>query len=227
MSLTEFLTSCADALREMLGTTEKIPAPEYPARIRSIQTGIDTSDADMTAEDLRLNKIGYARGEKVVGAMPELAAQVITPGTENITLDAGQYLAGAQIIAGDVELVPENIKSGITIFDTVGTMEGAPEKVQLDIPNTSSEAVRILSSSGYVKCAAGPVTSGVANLAVGEYFFAIYSSNVRDGAVGGCDVTKTLIIGTDSDTGEDLYVNICVVLESALSDGLYVYFEDR
>lgn len=49
-------------------------------------------------------------------------AQTITPGTSNQIIGAGKYLIGDQIIAGDTNLVAENIKNGISIFGVAGTL---------------------------------------------------------------------------------------------------------
>lgn len=43
-----------------------------------------------------------------------------TPGTQNQVIDAGQYLAENQIIAGDTNLVSGNIRSGVSIFGVSG-----------------------------------------------------------------------------------------------------------
>ena len=49
------------------------------------------------------------------------AAATITPGTSNQTIASGTYLTGTQTIAGDVDLVASNIKSGVSIFGVNGT----------------------------------------------------------------------------------------------------------
>ena len=53
------------------------------------------------------------------------AAQTYTPTTTNQTIAAGQYLTGAQTIAGDANLLAENIKKDVSIFSIVGTYEGS------------------------------------------------------------------------------------------------------
>ena len=55
--------------------------------------------------------------------LPIQAAQTITPGTADQTIQAGQYLAGGQTIKGDANLIPANIAKGVSIFGVTGTME--------------------------------------------------------------------------------------------------------
>ena len=50
------------------------------------------------------------------------SAATITPTTINQTINAGQYLSGAQTIKGDGNLVPENIISGKSIFGVSGSV---------------------------------------------------------------------------------------------------------
>lgn len=52
------------------------------------------------------------------------SAATITPTTTDQTIDAGQYLAGAQTIQGDANLIPANIASGVSIFGVTGTHQG-------------------------------------------------------------------------------------------------------
>lgn len=56
--------------------------------------------------------------------LPVKAATTYTPTTSDQTIAAGQYLTGAQTIAGDTNLVAANIASGVTIFGVVGTHMG-------------------------------------------------------------------------------------------------------
>lgn len=61
-----------------------------------------------------------------VGAdVPRKAAETITPGTENQTIAANQYLTGAQTIKGDGNLSAGNIKKGVSIFGVAGTYAGS------------------------------------------------------------------------------------------------------
>lgn len=62
-------------------------------------------------------------GLKVHGTMASKEAETITPGVDDQTIAANQYLAGAQTIKGDSNLVAVNIKSGVSIFGVIGTLE--------------------------------------------------------------------------------------------------------
>lgn len=94
------------------------------ARIH-MMTPIDAY-GDAEASDVRSQRTFTSRaGVKLAGTMPELAASAWTPGATDKTISAGRYLAGAQTIKGDVNLVPGNIKQGVSIFGVEGTAESA------------------------------------------------------------------------------------------------------
>ena len=86
---------------------------------------VDTSDATATANDILQGKTAYVNDTKLTGTIISKEAQTYIPTTTAQTINAGQYLSGAQTITGDANLLAENIKSGVTIFGVVGTYTGA------------------------------------------------------------------------------------------------------
>lgn len=83
--------------------------------------------ASQTSATATANKVlnGYTfwkNGTRYTGNIPLLAAQTITPGTSNKTINPGSYINGPQTIKGDPNLIASNIKSGISIFGIAGTL---------------------------------------------------------------------------------------------------------
>lgn len=82
---------------------------------------VDTADATISASDVRENKSGYKGGSLIHGSIPDNTVTEIQPGTSEKTIGVGQYIAKAIKILGDVKLIAENIKSGVSIFGVKGT----------------------------------------------------------------------------------------------------------
>jgi hypothetical protein len=73
---------------------------------------------------------GYVKAERktIVGTLRE--STTITPGTSWKNIPAGTYLAGDQYIAGDENLIPENIADGVSIFNVQGTHKGGMDELE-------------------------------------------------------------------------------------------------
>lgn len=83
--------------------------------------GTFTEDGDITPDNVLLNKIGYAKGQKIEGNIPSLSGNTYMPTTTDIVIPEKNYLEGDQIIKGDPDLLSENIRYNKNIFDTNGT----------------------------------------------------------------------------------------------------------
>lgn len=104
--------------------------------------GVDTSDANATSLDLLENKTAYVNGIKITGGIPSVPAAIYTPTSTTQIIQGGQYLAGSQTIAGDENLISENIAHGVSIFGIEGTYSGDNNSVNVsDTTATRNDVV--------------------------------------------------------------------------------------
>lgn len=183
-TLTEFLTGIANAIRAKKGTSGAIPAPNFVQEIASIETGIDTSDATATAGDIISGKTAYGASGKLTGTIGSVAGKTVTPGTSVQTaVAAKKYTTGAVKVAGDANLVPENIKEGVSIFDVAGAFKGGKWKLL----STTYQSSDTLTFSGtlhdFVVLYASPtnfsVSSGDYTIFAAKYVIGLYTSIVE------------------------------------------------
>ena len=114
-----------------------------------LSAGINTASATAEATDIKAGKTAFVNGVKLTGAMPEYEATTITPGTADQIIQAGRYLAGDLTVKGDADLLSQNIKNGVNIFDVAG----------------SAEAVRTSSVTGSsISATSTEITRGTGNL---------------------------------------------------------------
>lgn len=137
----------------------RLPVLGNPAGPAQILSGYEAINAD---------------GEVITGSIPSQGAQTITPGTSAKTIAAGRYLSGTQTIAGDTDLVPGNIRSGVNIFGVSGTVQ-AMETGTISVSSTNNRAMYIMwiEPDGYHSTQLANGDSMTINDVVAPSFFAI------------------------------------------------------
>lgn len=109
----------------LLEQTGKETLAEAIAYVQTLANHIAflNSSGDATASEILFGKSAVVNGQIVIGSIPLLETQTITPSTSNKTIASGQYLNGEQTIQGDTNLVASNILSGKSIFGVAGTLK--------------------------------------------------------------------------------------------------------
>lgn len=108
----------------VVGTLEGAADPVLQARTATPSESAQEIVPDSGYDGLSRVTVGAISATYVGSGVTRRSATTITPGTSSQVISAGQYLSGAQTIRGDANLVPENIKSGVSIFGVAGSLEG-------------------------------------------------------------------------------------------------------
>ena len=209
------MNALADSINAKAESTGKKDLDELKTAVDGIQVGVDTSDATATAGDILSGKSAYgSAGTKLDGAIPSQAAQTITPTTSDQTIAAGKYLAGAQTIKGDANLVAGKIKKDVTIFGVTGSYEGETPTGNQDIEtlneyNVASKATARVSATERAKIIPENIKKDITILGV---------TGTHEGGGSG---TKPAYLLNDGDTVSTFYFNTEYNLATVLSQMTY------
>ncbi|MBQ4347290.1 MAG: hypothetical protein IJC39_02445 [Firmicutes bacterium] len=104
---------------ELIEGTIKTVSQAYPFTTLNAALGIVTATANQSEGYVEAGKKSTSRQ---LAIYPETT---ITPtAEEQVAVEAGFFLTGDIKVAGDANLVPQNIKSGVTILGVTGTYSG-------------------------------------------------------------------------------------------------------
>jgi hypothetical protein len=80
---------------------------------------VDTASGNAVASEIASGRRVWVDGAEVTGTMPDVGAESFTPGAVPQAISLG-YHNGLGEVAGDAELVPENVRAGVEIFGVAG-----------------------------------------------------------------------------------------------------------
>lgn len=132
------------------------------AEVQQATPSISVSSGGLiTATTTQSSGIVASGSKSATQQLTTQAAKTVTPTTaEQIAVASGTYTTGDVKVAGDANLVAENIAEGISIFGVTGTHSGLPETVKITLSShgklivvNDSFEVESITYSGYsVNC---------------------------------------------------------------------------
>lgn len=98
-------------------TYNNVPEVQIPKSGGGVAYFYDNTDADITSPDIRSGKKGGTGTGIITGTMAEKSAASYNPSTTDQTINANQYLAGAQTIKAvtTANLAAQYIANGVTV----------------------------------------------------------------------------------------------------------------
>lgn len=117
VTLFDILNDIALAVQNRLASSGKYRAIDFASAILEIG-----KNADATAVDVKLGKKAYVNGKYVDGSFKGESITVkITKDGITYVPDYGKYYSSV-VVPAEPNLLPQNIKKGVTIFGVTGTL---------------------------------------------------------------------------------------------------------
>ena len=120
--------------------THECAAPSLQSKTVTPSESQQVVSPDSGYDGLSSVTVGAVSRTYVGSGVTKKSAATYTPGTSDQTIASGQYLSGKQTIKGDANLLPGNIKSGVSVFGVDGAYVGT---VDIDTSDATAAADNI------------------------------------------------------------------------------------
>ena len=120
------LVNTKEAIRQaIIGKGQNVAASDtfasYPAKIAAIQTGTDTSDATVTAADIRSGKVAYGKDGKVTGTVADVAIATPSISVSSSGLITATSAQGAGFVTAGSQSATQQLSTKAAQTYTPGT----------------------------------------------------------------------------------------------------------